>query len=386
MNAFAPTLAPPNPDHVPTRELEKGTFQTTIRVPVDDYVYCKQDQYGLPHQTVDADGNTIVSVIDEVEVEYPDRGEHLIARMTIRAFKNQTVEATPVRLAQETDPIRTVSPSNLQQSLIWNKVHSTVLQQMYRNYLYNTTRSRATDTAVTSYRYSAYNDDTDITSSTIQYTQTPTNTRSTYIRPYITNSGIRTNYIRWEPAYDTGWGEHIRYWAGEENAKVVDPLAKLREIIRSRQAPAIIVHSTALRSTTDIREIRARQTLRRLIGETAYQRYAVRGFITYRGVETQRTYQIFPGHGKTKVWKDGKQIEELCVVLSGDFPPTDSVVMRLLLIQESEERFKKIANVFPAYAPNLNRQVEAAKPSDNLPQLFHSLKLAQRATMPRLVA
>ena len=61
------------------------------------------------------------------------------------------------------------------------------------------------------------------------------------------------------------------------------------------------------------------------------------------------SYQIFPAHGITNVYCDGLQVERLCVVLRGDFPPTDSLIMRYLVILNDENRFRGYAikhNVF----------------------------------------
>jgi hypothetical protein len=55
------------------------------------------------------------------------------------------------------------------------------------------------------------------------------------------------------------------------------------------------------------------------------------------------TYQIFPGHGITAVYDRGIMVERLCVVLAGKFPPTDSIIMRYLLILNDENEFRKLA-------------------------------------------
>jgi len=55
------------------------------------------------------------------------------------------------------------------------------------------------------------------------------------------------------------------------------------------------------------------------------------------------TYQIFPAHGITAVYDKGIMVDRLCVVLRGDFPPTDSLVMRYLLILNNENQFRSFA-------------------------------------------
>jgi len=46
----------------------------------------------------------------------------------------------------------------------------------------------------------------------------------------------------------------------------------------------------------------------------------------------------------TRVWKNGEFVEKLCVVLQGNYPPTDAIIMRFLLILNDEEEFRRIAN------------------------------------------
>jgi hypothetical protein len=54
-------------------------------------------------------------------------------------------------------------------------------------------------------------------------------------------------------------------------------------------------------------------------------------------------YQIFPGHDFTKVYNRGIMVDRYCVVLQGGFPPTDSLIMRYLLILNNEKMFESFA-------------------------------------------
>lgn len=119
---------------------------------------------------------------------------------------------------------------------------------------------------------------------------------------------------------------------------------RIRKIIAERCAPNFIRDRKALDHAPDIREIRARQTLRRVIGEDKFRDFIRKGFISVRG-KSSKTYQIFPGHGITNVYIGGKMLEKLCVVLTGNFPPTDSLIMRYLLILNNEDQFRSLANV-----------------------------------------
>lgn len=371
-----------------TLVLEKGVKETDIDVIVDDEVYCMQDKYELPYTTVDDVGNTTVSVVEKVDLlpdpAFPER-DFMQARLHVKVFKNTTIGVTPVpaTTATETCPRRreflSATVNSLEHNMGTDRYMRTIYNTLARDY--NKIGTYSTTSPITSLKYTAYNDDADMI----------TSSATTYLRPYLCNTATTnsaTTYVKWTFEKDGTYSHHIKYWYGKEKAHpVIDAVERMREILRTRQSPAVIVRRTSLQRTTDIREIRARQTLRRLIGEVAYQKYSARGFITFKG-DSGRTYQIFPGHGKVAVWQQGKQIEQLCVVLTGDFPPTDSVIMRLLLIQESEDRFKKIANVFPSYAPGLNRacHIEVANQPLSLPEIFSDLKNQQKKSLKLLVA
>ena len=67
--------------------------------------------------------------------------------------------------------------------------------------------------------------------------------------------------------WDEGAGDWTTYekWCSSSPPVVVDPSDRLREMIRQRQAPTIIVPNRrkAMRPTTQLNELRARATLRR---------------------------------------------------------------------------------------------------------------------------
>jgi hypothetical protein len=126
------------------------------------------------------------------------------------------------------------------------------------------------------------------------------------------------------------------------------PEQKLKEIMSSRQAPAVHTRERwrlhrSKQQCPDEREARARQTLRRVIGEEKYRSFLINGFVTVRNPKSGLSFQIFPGHGITCVFDKGKMVDRLCVVLNGDFPPTDSIIMRYLMILNNEEQFRSIA-------------------------------------------
>jgi hypothetical protein len=124
------------------------------------------------------------------------------------------------------------------------------------------------------------------------------------------------------------------------------PADRMRDIIRGRKAPEAIIRQNDRRRPLpmprDVRERRARETMRRVLGNTEYRRFLAHGFVSVRG-KSGLIYQIFTGHGITCVFKDGQIIERLCVVLRGDFCPTDSLMMRYLMILNDEDQFRKLA-------------------------------------------
>lgn len=115
---------------------------------------------------------------------------------------------------------------------------------------------------------------------------------------------------------------------------------RLRETLRNNSFPGILIKPkrTPLPTLADDREQRARETLRRVIGEQKWKNFLKHGFISIRA-QSGRVYQIFPSHKFTKVFDKGVLVERLCVVMTGNFPPTDSLIMRYLLILNNEEDF-----------------------------------------------
>ncbi len=152
---------------------------------------------------------------------------------------------------------------------------------------------------------------------------------------------IPDNLAYQEEAFFTEGRTNTTIWT---NPAPLAPGDRIRQMIRERMAPVIIRgrKRESLSLSVDIRETRARQTLRRVIGEQAFRRFIRDGFITVVP-KSGLTYRIYPGHGMTDVYDRGVQVERLCVVLKGNFPPTDSLLMRYLLILNDEGEFSKYA-------------------------------------------
>jgi len=93
-------------------------------------------------------------------------------------------------------------------------------------------------------------------------------------------------------------------------------------------------------------EQRAIETLREEITESEFRKYIKYGFVLVKG-QSGKTYQIYRNESHTKVWKNGRVIEEICVKIKNHkIPPTDNVIAFSNMIQIDEEEFRKIGNVY----------------------------------------
>lgn len=146
---------------------------------------------------------------------------------------------------------------------------------------------------------------------------------------------------------------------------------RVRRIMHNRQVPTIIGTRQPLQWTRDERELRARETLRRVVGEQRFRQYLKCGFITVQA-RSGLTYQIFPGHSMTCVWDKGQRIERLCAYLPG-FPNTDQLITRYLMILNNEAGFRQLANRWRA--SQVDRQSAMANVDDrSLVEIFRELK------------
>lgn len=152
-----------------------------------------------------------------------------------------------------------------------------------------------------------------------------------------------TTTTEWTADWPTTWSS-FRQFHGDRGCltgREACRRERLREMIRSRMAPAVITRR-GLSPPRDIRETRARETLRAVLGEDKFRQFIKNGFVTIRA-KSGLVYQIFTGDEMTNVYDHGKRVERLCVVLKGGFPPTDSLLMRYLLILNDEREFRKPA-------------------------------------------
>lgn len=170
-----------------------------------------------------------------------------------------------------------------------------------------------------------------------------------------------------------GYSSQIVRAPETEEARQERHRSRIREVIRSRSFPGIVVgHGRVpLPSPKDIREQRARETLRRVIGEEKWADFNRKGFIQVRA-KSGKFYQIFPGHGITKVFHKGALVERLCVVMRGDFAATDSLIMRYLMVLNNEEDFRKraVKHALPTFAQ------QGPKKSNSLVEVSRQIKAA----------
>jgi hypothetical protein len=157
----------------------------------------------------------------------------------------------------------------------------------------------------------------------------------TYYNPYNISGTISNNWY----SYDS-----IKWSTHEESATFKNAifLQKLKSNL------TIAIKSRAdLPNTSDPAERTAMETLRESISETEFRKYLRYGFVLVKG-KSGDTFQIFRNRSHTKVWRNGKVIEEVCVRIHYDqkVPPTDNVIAFRSIIQADEESFRKLGNVF----------------------------------------
>lgn len=152
------------------------------------------------------------------------------------------------------------------------------------------------------------------------------------------------------------------------------PEDRMRQMIRDRMGPAIHCRRNSMSIAKDVREERARQTLRRILGDQAFKKFIRNGFITVVP-KSGLTYRIYPGSGMTDVYDRGIKVDRLCVVLAGNFPPTDSLIMRYLLILNDEGEFSKYA-IKHHVSQNSKKLIFPAQEVKPLTEAWAKLKVA----------
>jgi hypothetical protein len=92
-------------------------------------------------------------------------------------------------------------------------------------------------------------------------------------------------------------------------------------------------------------EYQALLTLREMITEAEFRKYLKDGFLLVQ--IKNKTYQIFRDKPHTKVYQDGKLVEEVCVrIKDKKIPPTDNVIAFKTILETSEDQLRSMANVY----------------------------------------
>ena len=219
--------------------------------------------------------------------------------------------------------------------------------------------------SVTNYKFRDYG-----TESWSNWSNSKTDATTSYLEDNCKVTTSKYAYNNWKFDDTSGW--YYRWECGTPHVVSKSPQEKLREILQRRQAPLVIVSRKTMDHTSDFREMRARETLKRVLGDDKFKSFLKRGFISVRA-KSGLIYQIFPGYGMTTVYRNGEMIERLCVVLRGNFPDTDSIIMRYLLILNDEKDFRSHAITHTIIQKTATPVVSDHKP---LTEIWKGLKVA----------
>jgi len=168
---------------------------------------------------------------------------------------------------------------------------------------------------------------------------------------------------RTDHRYDDGGFEttfNFVYYPGncgisrERDPYMRNPANVIREKMRENLRSAYInVKKSSTRqnlpmTALEANEIKARETLRDMITETEWRRYATNGFIMVKA-PSNLWYQIFRGDSfeRIKVFKDNKVVETLCIHTDSTCPPTDHVINMKIMIEHDEDAVRNGSNIRP---------------------------------------
>jgi len=143
----------------------------------------------------------------------------------------------------------------------------------------------------------------------------------------------------------------IVYYGGVVQASglLAGGLQSSKDIKRTRlKSNLIVVKNSRANYNGDVapNEQIALDTLREVVTEYEFRKYLKYGFVLVKG-KSGDTYQIFRNKSHTKVWRDGRVIEEICVrIADAMVPKTDNVIAFKAIIETDEVSFKKMGNVY----------------------------------------
>lgn len=94
-------------------------------------------------------------------------------------------------------------------------------------------------------------------------------------------------------------------------------------------------------------ELKAQDTLRDMVTERDWRRYATNGFLIVKGKKFH--YQIFKSQKSINVYIKGQLLNKICIHTVKDCPPTDHVINMKILIELDEDRIWSGGNVSVPY-------------------------------------
>lgn len=153
---------------------------------------------------------------------------------------------------------------------------------------------------------------------------------------------------------------------------VIHKKQQVRQIIKSNLLIKVKNTRENLPTKYSLQEQRARDTLRDMLTEQEWRRYATNGFIMVKG-SSGCWYQIFAEYNKRiNVYRDNKKINNICIHSDKSCPPTDHVINMKVLVEIDETAVWQNGNVA---VPNGNLNTyRVLQPKHSLVEEYQKLK------------
>jgi hypothetical protein len=173
------------------------------------------------------------------------------------------------------------------------------------------------------------------------------NSTDNIYRKYTTSDSVTAPTSYWTNPIISTDVDYYPYFYVPRILSKEDMLQLKREELRSNLIIRIKSRSNASQYPGEVEpERRALETLRETITEAEFRKYLRYGFVLVKG-QSGKTYQIFKNQSHCKVWLGGKLVEEVCVrIKNKQVPMTDNVIAFKMMIEASEDDFKKLGNVY----------------------------------------
>lgn len=191
-------------------------------------------------------------------------------------------------------------------------------------------------------------------------------TTALYSVPYSTYAdGVSTANITWNVYTDSTAGTVVNgsaYWhpvttsaTGDSyiiNTPAYDWKQQIKNLIKSNLLIKVGGNRRALKQG-DLKELKARDTLRDMITERDWRRYVTNGFImvkgasdfSWNGVQGPFWYQVFNDGRRVQVYKDGNHVHSICIHTDKICPPSDHVINIKVLVEIDESQVWSGGNI-----------------------------------------